>query len=124
MSALGMAASPWVVLAVPACVLIGAAFARGGHGPDHVHALVVRLRVRAGGDPAAVPVLGHLLPAVELRRWAWVVQLSPLYHGVALVRAANFGELSWSLLGHVGVLVALGGRAGRRRPADQSLLLP
>ena len=24
--------------------------------------------------------------------WGWVVQLSPLYHGVALVRAANLGQ--------------------------------
>jgi lipooligosaccharide transport system permease protein len=39
--------------------------------------------------------------------WAWVVQLSPLYHGVALVRMANFGTWSWSAVGHVSVLAAL-----------------
>jgi lipooligosaccharide transport system permease protein len=36
-----------------------------------------------------------------------VVQLSPLYHGVALVRAANLGEFQWAMLGHVAVLVGL-----------------
>ena len=37
----------------------------------------------------------------------WVVQLSPLYHGVALVRAANLGVFEWSMLGHVAVLAGL-----------------
>ena len=39
--------------------------------------------------------------------WGWIVQLSPLYHGVALVRGVNVGDWSWAYLGHVGVLVAL-----------------
>ena len=39
--------------------------------------------------------------------WAWVVQLSPLYHGVALVRGFNLGVFEWAMLGHVAVLVAL-----------------
>jgi len=38
---------------------------------------------------------------------SWVVQLSPLYHGVALVRAACLGEGSWGLLGHVTVLAVM-----------------
>ena len=46
-------------------------------------------------------------PVSSYGDWAWVVQLSPLYHGVALVRGLNFGEISWAYLGHVGVLVAL-----------------
>ena len=68
MWALGMTGSPWVVLSLPICVLIGFAFGGDGHGLDDVHAVVGRLRVRHGGDAAAVPVLGHLLPGVELRR--------------------------------------------------------
>ena len=46
MWALGMVGSPWIVLAVPACALIGFAFGADGHGADDVHALVGRLRVR------------------------------------------------------------------------------
>ena len=47
-----------------------------------------------------------------------VVQLSPLYHGVALTRALFFGELGWGLLSHVAVLAVitlLAGRAAARR---------
>jgi lipooligosaccharide transport system permease protein len=39
--------------------------------------------------------------------WAWLVQLSPLYHGVALVRMATFGEVSAMALVHLAVLAAL-----------------
>ena len=38
-----------------------------------------------------------------------VVQLSPLYHGVALERALVLGEVGPGLLVHVAVLTALGG---------------
>ena len=41
------------------------------------------------------------------KRFAIVVQLSPLYHGVVLVRAANAGVWDASLLGHIAVLVTL-----------------
>jgi lipooligosaccharide transport system permease protein len=37
-----------------------------------------------------------------------VVQLSPLYHGVALTRAFTLGQVDGGLLGHVVYLVAFG----------------
>ncbi len=38
----------------------------------------------------------------------WVVQLMPLYHGVALARAVTFGSaFHWALLAHVGVLLVM-----------------
>jgi lipooligosaccharide transport system permease protein len=37
----------------------------------------------------------------------WVVELSPLYHGVAVERGLFLGDVGWGLLGHVAVLVAL-----------------
>lgn len=46
-------------------------------------------------------------PISSYGSWAWVVQFSPLYHGVALVRAANAGVWTTSVLGHIAVLVAL-----------------
>ena len=46
-------------------------------------------------------------PLSSYGEWGWVLQLSPLYHGVALVRAANLGEFSPALLLHAGVLVGL-----------------
>src|SRR5207237_358554 len=39
---------------------------RHGDGRHLVHAHLARFRVRAAGDHAAVPLLGHLLPAVDL----------------------------------------------------------
>ena len=39
--------------------------------------------------------------------WAWLAQLSPLYHGVVVARGLNLGEWSWTYVLHVGVLVAM-----------------
>ena len=39
--------------------------------------------------------------------WAWVVQLSPLYHGVAMTRSLNLGQWSWAFPGHLAVLLAM-----------------
>jgi lipooligosaccharide transport system permease protein len=38
----------------------------------------------------------------------WVVELSPLYHGVAIERSLLLGTVSPSLLWHVLALVAMG----------------
>ena len=46
-------------------------------------------------------------PTSSYGSWAWIVQISPLYHGVALVRAANSGAWSISVLGHIAVLLVL-----------------
>ncbi|MEJ7562412.1 MAG: ABC transporter, partial [Ilumatobacteraceae bacterium] len=40
--------------------------------------------------------------------WGWVVQLSPLYHGVAIVRALNVGDVGPMMLVHAGVLCVIG----------------
>jgi lipooligosaccharide transport system permease protein len=49
---------------------------------------------------------------------AWVVQATPLYHGVALLRQLTLGAVEWSAFGHVLYLAALGTAgvlvAGRR----------
>jgi lipooligosaccharide transport system permease protein len=107
MWALGMTGSAWVVLAVPACVLIGFAFAAVG--------MAVTSFMRSWSDFEYVPAVqvplflfsATFFPLSQYGSWGWVVQLSPLYHGVALVRGANLGEWSWTYLVHVGVLVAL-----------------
>ena len=46
-------------------------------------------------------------PASSYGSWSWVVQLSPLYHGVALVRAANSRVWTAGVIGHVAVLAGL-----------------
>ena len=50
-------------------------------------------------------------PLSSYGSWAWVAQLSPLYHGVALVRAANAGVFTMASLGHVIVLFVIAGVA-------------
>jgi lipooligosaccharide transport system permease protein len=107
MWALGMTGSPWVVLSLPICVLIGFAF--GGMGM----ALTTYMRSWADFEYVTAVTLPLFLfsatfyPVSSYGDWAWVVQLSPLYHGVALVRGVNLGEFDWAMLAHVGVLAAL-----------------
>ena len=107
MWALGMVGSPWVVLAVPICVLIGSAFGAIGM------ALTTYMRSWADFEYVSAVTLPLFLfsatfyPVSSYGDWAWVVQLSPLYHGVALVRGVNLGEFEWAMLGHVAVLASL-----------------
>ena len=107
MWALGMVGSPWIVLAVPACALIGFAFGAMGM------ALTTFMRSWADFEYVTTVTLPLFLfsatfyPLSSYGDWAWVVQLSPLYHGVALVRGFNLGVFEWAMLGHVAVLVAL-----------------
>jgi lipooligosaccharide transport system permease protein len=105
--ALGMARSPWIVLALPVCVLIAIAFSAVGM------ALTTFMRGQADFEYVATITLPMFLfsatfyPIASYGDWGWLVQLSPLYHGVALVRGASFGEWSWAYIGHISVLVAL-----------------
>jgi lipooligosaccharide transport system permease protein len=107
MVALGMAGSWWVVMALPVCVLISFAFSAVG--------MAVTTFMRSWADNEYVPTVmlpmflfsATFFPLSSYGDWAWIVQLSPLYHGVALVRGFSLGEFSWAYVGHVGVLVAL-----------------
>ena len=104
---LGMVQSPWVVLSVPACVLIGFAFASAG--------MACTTFMRSWADFEYIPAVtlplflfsATFYPIEHYGDWAWLVQLSPLYHGVVLVRAANLGVWSNELIGHAAVLVAI-----------------
>ena len=50
----------------------------------------------------------------------WIVQLTPLYHGVVLCRAFSTGELSWGLLGQRRLPAGHGGHRAGRQPAAGS----
>jgi lipooligosaccharide transport system permease protein len=56
--------------------------------------------------------------------WGWVAQLSPLYHGVALVRGASYGEWTWAIVPHLAVLgaMALAGLSITARRIERLLL--
>ena len=117
MVALGLADSPWIVASVPFAVLIGFALRRRRHGGDDLHAGLGRLRVRLPRDDADVLVLAAA--SSRLSRYPsalrFVVQLTPLYHGVELERAAASGRFGLGtavdalyllVLGAAGLVVA------------------
>lgn len=105
--ALGMAPSPLVVFTLPACVLIGFAFASVG--------MAATTFMRTWSDFEYVPTVtlplflfsATFYPVASYGGWGWLLQLSPLYHGVALVRGFSLGEPTWAMFLHVAVLVAL-----------------
>lgn len=122
--ALGLAESPWIVAALPACVLVAFAFSAVGM------ALTTYMRSWADFEwvPAAtLPMFlfsATFYPLSSYGSFGWVVQLSPLYHGVALVRGASLGSGSWTMIVHVAVLLAaaLAGLAVTARRIDHLLL--
>lgn len=107
MWALGMVDSAWMLLAIPVCVLIGFAFAAVGM------ACTTYMRSWADFEYVSAITLPLFLfsatfyPLSSYGEWGWVVQLSPLYHGVALVRLLNLGNFGWSMLGHVAYLLTM-----------------
>lgn len=108
MVGMGLTNSWWVILAIPACSLVGLAFASCG--------MAATTFMRGWSDFEFVPLVqmpmflfsATFYPASTYGGLGQaLLQVSPLYHGVALVRAANDGVWSWSLLGHVGFLAAM-----------------
>ncbi|MEQ7123598.1 ABC transporter permease [Actinopolymorpha sp. B11F2] len=108
MLVMGLLASWWAVLALPAAILVGFAFASVGMaGTTYMRswqdfefvslAILPMFLLSATFFPlSAYPPVGQFL-----------VQLTPLYHGVVLVRSLTLGSLSWDLLVSVGYLVAM-----------------
>ena len=108
MLVMGLIASWWALLALPAAVLVGFAFAAVGMaGTTYMRtwqdfefvslAILPMFLLSATFFPlSAYPPVGQLL-----------VQLTPLYHGVVLVRALTLGSVSWDLLVSVAYLVLM-----------------
>jgi lipooligosaccharide transport system permease protein len=104
---MGMTDTAWVVLALPACLLIGLAFASVGM------AATTYMRSWADFDWVQAAVMPMFLfsctfyPLSSYGDWGWIMQISPLYHGVALVRGASLGVATWGMVGHAVVLLAI-----------------
>lgn len=107
MWALGLVGSPWIVVAIPICSLLGFAFASIG--------MALTSYMRSWADFEFIPAIqislflfsATFFPLSGYGPWGWVVQISPLYHGVALVRMANFGTWTPMAVVHLSVLGAL-----------------
>ena len=125
MVALGLVVSPWVILAVPAALLLGFAFGAVGMAAtsfmktwqdfDLIQLVVLPMFLFSGtfypldAYPEAIRV---------------VVQLTPLYQGVDLIRSLTVGAISPVLLFHVAYLGLMGvvGLVVTSRRLDKLLL--
>jgi lipooligosaccharide transport system permease protein len=126
MAVLGYVLTPWAVLCFPGAVLVSYAFAATGM------AATTYMRSWQDFDFVSLAVLPLFLfsatfyPIDVYPGWLQaVVRCTPLYQGVVLVRAADLGIFSWTLVLHVLYLVAMaiGGMAVTRRRLGR-LLLP
>ncbi len=106
---MGLTTSWWALLALPAATLIGFVFSAVGMAAttwirnfqdfDYIQMALVPLTLLSG---TFFPVEAY--PAA-LR---WLVELSPLYHGVVIERGLVLGQVGWGLLGHAAALLAMG----------------
>lgn len=126
MAALGLVVSPWGVFAVPAAVLIGFCFGTVGI------AATTWMRGWTDFDAIQLVVLPLFLFSATFypldvypAALQGVVELSPLYHGVHLIRGLTTGDAGPGLLLDVLYLVAMGlaGLAVASRRLRRLLLL-
>lgn len=109
MLALGLVRSWWAVLVLPAVLVVAWAFAGLG--------LAATTHVRSWRDfdwqqLVWLPMFlmsASFFPLSVYPDWArWLVQATPMYQGVAMLRALVLGGVDWSTLGHAVYLAALG----------------
>ena len=109
MAAMGLISSAWAILAWPAALLIGFGFAGAGMG--------LTTFMRSWQDfeyvqLAIVPMFlfsGTFYPLSAYPEGIrWLVEITPLYQAVHLVRGLTTGNVAPSLLVSVGYLLALG----------------
>lgn len=108
MLVMGLTASVWAVLLLPAALLIAFGFAAVGM------ALTTFMRGVQELDIVEVAILPLFLFSGTFYSLsvypAWVrimVECLPLQHGIALLRALNAGALDWSLVGHASYFVVM-----------------
>jgi lipooligosaccharide transport system permease protein len=108
-AAMGLLASWWALLMVPAALLVGLAFSAIGM------ALVTFVRSTAQFDYIALALMPMFLFATTFfplsvypEPLQWVVRCLPLYHAVELMRGLATGLLSGSMLINLAYLLILG----------------
>jgi len=106
---LGLVVSPWIVLALPAALLIGFAFGAAG--------MVATTFMRTWQDFDLIQLVvlpmflfsGTFFPLETYPEALRVlVQLTPLYHGVDLIRGLTVGHVGPETLVHVAYLLVMG----------------
>ncbi len=106
---MGLMPSWWGLLAIPAALLIGFGFAAAGMAATSF------MRSWQDFDLVQLVTLPLFLfsatfyPLSVYPEWLrWTAQLSPLYHGVVVIRALTLGMFDWTMVYHVAFLVAMG----------------
>ncbi len=109
MLVLGLVVSPWVVLAVPAALLVGFAFGAVGMAATSF------MKTWQDFDLIQLVILPLFLFSATFypietypEALRVVVQLTPLYQGVDLIRSLTVGAVSPVLLFHVAYLLVMG----------------
>ena len=119
MAALGLTDSPWAILLPLAALLVGFAFAGAG--------MVATTFMRSWSDfdliqLAVLPLFLFSATFVPLDAYPagiqWIVEITPLYQGVAILRGLSLGDVGPALVGHAAYLAVMGlvglAVAGRR----------
>ena len=109
MVVLGLIVSPWVILAVPAALLVGFAFGAVGMAATSF------MKSWQDFDLIQLVVLPMFLFSATFypletypEVLQWVVRVTPLYQGVDLIRSLTVGAISPVLLVHVAYLTIMG----------------
>jgi len=109
MAAMGLVSSWWAVLALPAAILMGFAFAAVG--------MVCATLMRTWQDMefitvAMMPMLlfsATFYPITTYDGWLRAfIEITPLYRGVVLIRELTLGSVTWDSLWSVLYLLAMG----------------
>lgn len=106
---LGVVASPLAILAIPAALLIGFAFAAVGMAASTFlkswqdFDLITLVTLPLFLFSATFYPLSVYPPLVQQ-----LARLSPLYHGVELIRPLMLGTPDWTMLGHAAFLATMG----------------
>ncbi|MFE2752848.1 ABC transporter permease [Actinosynnema sp. NPDC059335] len=104
----GLVGSPWALLALPACLLVALGFAAVGM------AAATFLRSWHDFDLVQLAVMPLFLfsttfyPLSVYPGWLRaVVQCTPLYHAIELMRDLTTGHVGWDALGHVAYFLVM-----------------
>jgi lipooligosaccharide transport system permease protein len=100
MVAMGLVLSPWAVLIIPTTVLLGAAFSAAGLAASSFLRTVQDFDLPFGLVVMPMFLFSGTFFPIEVYPMPiqWLMELTPLYHGVVLVRALSLGTIEPRLL--------------------------
>jgi lipooligosaccharide transport system permease protein len=108
MTAFGVPRSLWVILAIPATVLTGLAFAAPimAFAATRKTSGTFNVLYRFGVTPLFL-FSGVFVPVARLPEWIqWIASITPLFHGVELVRSLTLDMAARQWVLHAAVLLA------------------